>query len=97
MLNVAVKAARARYPSTAPRSTSNRSVSHKKKANDFVTEVDHAAEQAIIETLLGAYPKHGIWLKSLAIRMATPSQTLPDHRPGWTAPPTFIPRPAGVL
>jgi myo-inositol-1(or 4)-monophosphatase len=32
-----------------------------KKANDFVTEVDHAAEQAIIETLLAAYPGHGIW------------------------------------
>ena len=32
-----------------------------KQANDFVTEVDEAAEQAIIETLLTAYPDHGIW------------------------------------
>ena len=32
-----------------------------KKANDFVTEVDQAAEAAIIETLLTAYPGHGIW------------------------------------
>lgn len=31
-----------------------------KSPNDFVTEVDHAAEAAIIETLLGAYPGHGI-------------------------------------
>lgn len=31
-----------------------------KQANDFVTEVDEAAEQAIIETLLTAYPDHGI-------------------------------------
>jgi myo-inositol-1(or 4)-monophosphatase len=31
-----------------------------KSANDFVTEVDHKAEAAIIETLLGAYPGHGI-------------------------------------
>jgi myo-inositol-1(or 4)-monophosphatase len=31
-----------------------------KGTNDFVTEVDRAAETAIIETLLGAYPGHGI-------------------------------------
>ncbi len=31
-----------------------------KRENDFVSEVDHAAEQLIIETLLGAYPKHAI-------------------------------------
>jgi myo-inositol-1(or 4)-monophosphatase len=32
-----------------------------KQVNDFVTEVDHAAEAAVIETLLTAYPNHGIW------------------------------------
>ncbi|MEY4155685.1 MAG: hypothetical protein RJB64_406, partial [Pseudomonadota bacterium] len=32
-----------------------------KQVNDFVTEVDHASEQIIIETLLGAYPGHAIW------------------------------------
>jgi len=31
-----------------------------KKDNDFVTEVDQRAEQAIIETLLKAYPDHSI-------------------------------------
>jgi myo-inositol-1(or 4)-monophosphatase len=31
-----------------------------KSANDFVTEVDQKAEQVIIETLLTAYPGHGI-------------------------------------
>jgi myo-inositol-1(or 4)-monophosphatase len=31
-----------------------------KQVNDFVTEVDHASEQIIIETLLTAYPGHGI-------------------------------------
>jgi myo-inositol-1(or 4)-monophosphatase len=31
-----------------------------KSPNDFVTEVDHAAEQLIIDTLLGAYPDHSI-------------------------------------
>lgn len=30
-----------------------------KTFNDFVTEVDHAAERAIIETLQDAYPDHG--------------------------------------
>jgi myo-inositol-1(or 4)-monophosphatase len=32
---------------------------HSKTYNDFVSEVDHAAEQAIIETLKEAYPDHG--------------------------------------
>jgi myo-inositol-1(or 4)-monophosphatase len=32
-----------------------------KQVNDFVTEVDHASEAIIIETLLGAYPGHAIW------------------------------------
>ena len=31
-----------------------------KQSNDFVTEVDQAAEDAIITTLLTAYPDHGI-------------------------------------
>ena len=31
-----------------------------KSANDFVTEVDRASEQAIIEVLLKAFPQHGI-------------------------------------
>ena len=31
-----------------------------KSPNDFVTEVDHKAEEIVIETLLGAYPGHGI-------------------------------------
>jgi myo-inositol-1(or 4)-monophosphatase len=32
----------------------------RKSANDFVTEVDQAAEAAVIETLLTAYPDHAI-------------------------------------
>ena len=31
-----------------------------KSANDFVTEVDRASEQAIIDVLLKAFPQHGI-------------------------------------
>ena len=32
----------------------------KKGMNDFVSEVDHKAEQTIIEAILGAYPDHAI-------------------------------------
>jgi len=61
MLNIAVKAAR-----TAGAIINRASLDidllkvNTKSPNDFVTEVDQAAEQAIIETLLTAYPGHGI-------------------------------------
>jgi myo-inositol-1(or 4)-monophosphatase len=61
MLNTAVKAAR-RAASIINRATFDLeqiSVTAKRQ-NDFVTEVDKAAEQAIIETLLTAYPSHAI-------------------------------------
>ena len=62
MINVAVKAARAAGSIINRAALDIESVRvSQKKANDFVTEVDHAAEQAIIETLLTAYPGHGIW------------------------------------
>ncbi|MCX7241273.1 MAG: inositol monophosphatase family protein [Burkholderiales bacterium] len=62
MVNVAVKAARAAGSIINRAALDIESVRvSQKKANDFVTEVDHAAEQAIIETLLAAYPGHGIW------------------------------------
>ena len=44
-----------------PRLARRRPAAGRHKApNDFVTEVDHAAEASIIETLLTAYPGHGI-------------------------------------
>jgi myo-inositol-1(or 4)-monophosphatase len=62
MINVAVKAAR------AAGSIINRAALDidavriaQKQVNDFVTEVDHEAERAIIATLLEAYPQHAIW------------------------------------
>ena len=62
MINVAVKAARAAGSIINRAALDIESVRiSQKKANDFVTEVDHAAEQAIIETLTTAYPGHGIW------------------------------------
>ena len=62
MINVAIKAARTAGNIINRAALDIESVRvSQKKANDFVTEVDHAAEQAIIETLLTAYPGHGIW------------------------------------
>lgn len=61
MLNIAIKAAR------AAGSIINRAALdidllkiQVKGPNDFVSEVDQAAEKAIIDTLLQAYPGHGI-------------------------------------
>jgi myo-inositol-1(or 4)-monophosphatase len=62
MINVAVKAARAAGSIINRAALDVESVRvSQKQVNDFVTEVDHAAEKVIIETLLAAYPGHGIW------------------------------------
>ena len=60
MLNVAVKAAR-RAATIINRASLNleRLQIDRKQHNDFVTEVDKAAEETIIETLSEAYPNHG--------------------------------------
>src|SRR3954463_7806493 len=61
MLNVAVKAARAAGAIINRAALDVEAVRiSQKQVNDFVTEVDHASEKVIIETLLGAYPGHGI-------------------------------------
>lgn len=61
MLNVAIKAARAAGAIINRAALDVESVRiSQKQINDFVTEVDHAAEKIIIETLLTAYPGHGI-------------------------------------
>jgi myo-inositol-1(or 4)-monophosphatase len=61
MLNIAIKAARTAGAIINRASLDVDTLKVNTKApNDFVTEVDHAAEQAIIETLLTAYPGHGI-------------------------------------
>ncbi|AOX99251.1 inositol monophosphatase family protein [Jeongeupia sp. USM3] len=61
MLNTAVRAAR-RAASVIQRASNNLDLiqPEKKGHNDFVSEVDRAAEQAIIETILEAYPQHAI-------------------------------------
>ena len=61
MINVAIKAARAAGSIINRAALDVESVRiSQKQVNDFVTEVDQAAEQIIIETLLTAYPGHGI-------------------------------------
>jgi myo-inositol-1(or 4)-monophosphatase len=59
MLNTAVKAAR-KAGSIITRASSeiDRLTVRRKQHNDFVSEVDHAAEEAIIRTLREAYPSH---------------------------------------
>ncbi|HLL11305.1 MAG TPA: inositol monophosphatase family protein [Rubrivivax sp.] len=61
MLNIAVKAARA-AASIINRAALDLEVLKigSKGPNDYVSEVDRAAEEAIIATLLEAYPGHGI-------------------------------------
>ena len=61
MLNTAIKAAR-RGATVINRGSVELDLLkvEKKQHNDFVTEVDRAAEQAIIEVLLSAYPGHAI-------------------------------------
>ena len=61
MLNIAIKAARAAGSIINRASLDLDLLTVSSKApNDFVTEVDQAAERAIIEVLLTAYPGHGI-------------------------------------
>src|SRR5918995_3368980 len=61
MLNIAVRAAR-RAGSIINRAALDGSgfEVRSKQINDFVTKVDHAAEEAIIETLRKAYPDHAV-------------------------------------
>lgn len=61
MLNIAVKAARQAAAIINRASQDLGAIKVLSKTyNDFVSEVDHAAERVIIETLLDAYPDHSI-------------------------------------
>jgi myo-inositol-1(or 4)-monophosphatase len=61
MLNIAVMAARKAGDiiSQASRELDKIKVASK-GAGDYVSDIDHAAEKAIVETLLNAYPNHSI-------------------------------------
>ncbi len=61
MMNVAIKAARAAGNIINRAALDLEAVRiSQKQVNDFVTDVDQRSEQVIIETLLTAYPGHGI-------------------------------------
>nr|WP_294840316.1 inositol monophosphatase family protein [uncultured Methylotenera sp.] len=62
MLSIAVKAAReaGRIINRASHDVGSISI-QTKDYNDFVSEVDRSAEQAIIDVLKDAYPDHGFW------------------------------------
>ena len=77
MLNMAVKAARAAGAIINRAALDVEAVRvSQKDANDFVTEVDHASEQAIVETLLNAYPDHGILAEESGTTLGNPKA---DH------------------
>ena len=84
MLNVAIKAARAAGAIINRAALDVESVRVSQKlVNDFVTEVDHAAEQIIIETLLTAYPDHAIWAEE-----SGKTHGRQGSENVWMAPPT---------
>ncbi len=62
MLSIAVKAAReaGRIINRASQDVGSIAI-QTKNYNDFVSEVDRSAEQAIINVLKDAYPDHGFW------------------------------------
>lgn len=88
MLNIAIKAARAAGAiiNRAALDVDLLKVSVK-GPNDFVSEVDRAAEAAIIETLLQAYPDHGILAEESGTRHGnrkSPYQWIIDPLDGTT-------------
>ncbi len=85
MLNTAVRAAR-RAGAIISRASLDIDLINvrAKRENDFVSEVDHAAEQAIIETLLAAYPKHAILAEESGIVGESEYQWVIDPLDGTT-------------
>lgn len=92
MLNVAVKAARraGRIITRASADIDTIKVARKQQ-NDFVTEVDKASEQEIIETLLGAYPDHCILAEESGLttgpRVATKPKDMTEADHIWIIDP----------
>ena len=60
MLNIAVRAARRAGSIINRASLGGEALTvRSKRANDFVTQIDEAAEEAVIDTVRKAYPEHG--------------------------------------
>ncbi|HUO45081.1 MAG TPA: inositol monophosphatase family protein [Burkholderiales bacterium] len=85
MLNTAVKAAR-RAGNIINRAAQNLDILTvtQKVANEFVSEVDREAEQAIIKILLGAYPNHSILAEESGAAGASDYQWIIDPLDGTT-------------
>jgi myo-inositol-1(or 4)-monophosphatase len=85
MLNIAVKAARraAAVINRAARDLDGVTVT-RKRHNDFVTEVDQAAEAAIIEVLRKAYPAHAILAEESGADGASEYEWIVDPLDGTT-------------
>jgi myo-inositol-1(or 4)-monophosphatase len=83
MLNIAVKAAR-RAGGIINRASRNLDILtvKEKAANDYVTEVDHEAEQAIIRVLREAYPGHSILAEESGARGESEYQWIIDPLDG---------------
>ena len=85
MLNIAVKAAR-RAGTLIYRATDR--IDHltitKKSHADFVSEIDRAAEQVIIQTLLEAYPDHAILAEESGVQGASDFVWIIDPLDGTT-------------
>jgi len=86
MLNIAIRAAR-RAGGIIMRGYQQRSqlTIERKGLNDFVSEIDRNAEEAIIETLLNAYPEHCILAEESGTREGMePFQWIIDPLDGTT-------------
>ncbi len=85
MLNTAVKAAR-RAGNLINRASQNLDILtvSEKAANDFVSEVDREAEQAIIKVLHDAYPTHAILAEESGASGASEFQWIIDPLDGTT-------------
>ncbi len=85
MLNIAVKAARraGNIISRASNDLTGLTIT-RKRHNDFVSEVDHAAEQAIISVLKEAFPSHAILAEESGAAGASEYQWVIDPLDGTT-------------
>ena len=86
LLNIAVKAAR-RAGSIINRAALDRTQLEirAKRANDFVTQVDKAAESAIIDIIRQAYPEHAILAEESGSLAGRGSPALAEYR--WVIDP----------
>ncbi len=85
MLNTAVKAAR-RAGAIINRAAQNLDALtvQRKQENDYVSEVDRAAEQEIIDVLLNAYPNHAILAEESGAKGESEFQWIIDPLDGTT-------------